>query len=82
MLWVVLNSGLIAFFKSFDTYPYSLLGIILAEEVEYQHILCILEAAHWVIEGKEGAAALLGLSPSTLRYRMQKLGIRRPQVGQ
>ncbi|HZA28623.1 MAG TPA: helix-turn-helix domain-containing protein [Gammaproteobacteria bacterium] len=52
------------------------------EEVEHQHILCILEAAHWVIEGKEGAAALLGLSPSTLRYRMQKLGIRRPRVGQ
>jgi formate hydrogenlyase transcriptional activator len=45
-------------------------------------ILCILEAAHWVIEGKEGAAALLGFSPSALRYRMQKLGIRRPRLGQ
>ncbi len=30
--WVLLNSGLIAFFKIFDAYPYSLLGIILAIE--------------------------------------------------
>ena len=32
MLWVLLNSGLIVFFKVFDAYPYSLLGIILAIE--------------------------------------------------
>jgi len=32
-----------------------------------------------VIEGKRGAAALLGLAPSTLRSRMVQLGIRRPR---
>ncbi len=48
------------------------------EEVERAHILRVLAEAHWVIEGPQGAAAILDLGPSTLRYRMQKLGIRRP----
>jgi PAS domain S-box-containing protein len=48
------------------------------EEVERRHILDMLEAANWKLEGADGAAALLGLKPSTLRSRMQKLDIRRP----
>ena len=48
------------------------------EEVERQHILEVLESAGWKLEGSDGAAALLGLKPSTLRSRMQKLDIRRP----
>jgi len=48
------------------------------EEVERQHILDVLESAGWKLEGNDGAAALLGLKPSTLRSRMQKLDIRRP----
>lgn len=31
-LWVVINSGIIAFIRKFDEYPYGLLGIILAAE--------------------------------------------------
>jgi uncharacterized membrane protein len=31
-LWILLNSGLIAFFTAFDAYPYGLLGIILSIE--------------------------------------------------
>ena len=48
------------------------------EEVERRHILEVLEASGWKLEGSTGAAALLGLKPSTLRSRMQKLEIRRP----
>jgi transcriptional regulator with GAF, ATPase, and Fis domain len=51
------------------------------EEVEAEHIRQVLENTDWIIEGKRGAAAVLGLEPSTLRYRMQKLGIRRPKGG-
>jgi Nif-specific regulatory protein len=47
------------------------------EEVERSHILRVLEKTNWVIQGKQGAAALLGLNPSTLRFRMQKLGIKK-----
>ena len=46
-------------------------------EVERLHILKILERTNWKIEGKQGAANLLGLKPSTLRNRMVKLGIAR-----
>ena len=48
------------------------------EEVERRHIIEVLESAGWKLEGADGAAALLGLKPSTLRSRMQKLDIRRP----
>jgi formate hydrogenlyase transcriptional activator len=41
-------------------------------------ILHILEKTGWRVSGKSGAATLLGLNESTLRSRMQKLGIKRP----
>lgn len=49
------------------------------EEVERNHILKILAETGWKIEGQQGAAAWLGLNPSTLRSRMEKLGIHKPQ---
>ena len=49
------------------------------ESVDRAHLLRVLEQYRWIIEGKTGAAAVLGLTPSTLRYRMQKLGIVRPK---
>jgi len=46
-------------------------------DIERDHILQALEKTGWRIEGKKGAAAMLGLNPSTLRGRMRKDGIRR-----
>jgi DNA-binding NtrC family response regulator len=48
------------------------------EETERNQILKILSETRWRIEGKDGAAAILGLHPSTLRARINKLGIVRP----
>ena len=48
------------------------------EQVGKNYILRILEQTGWRVEGPRGAAMILGLNPSTLRSRMQKLGIRRP----
>jgi len=45
------------------------------EEVERRHILFVLGQTGWVINGDKGAAAILGIHPSTLRSRMDKLGI-------
>jgi formate hydrogenlyase transcriptional activator len=45
------------------------------EEVERAHILQVLEATAWRISGERGAAQRLGLPPTTLRSRMEKLGI-------
>jgi PAS domain S-box-containing protein len=50
------------------------------EEMERNQILKTLSDTRWRIEGKDGAAAILGLHPSTLRARMHKLGIARPET--
>jgi len=52
------------------------------EETERNQILKILSETRWRIEGKAGAAAILGLHPSTLRARMHKLGIVRPEANE
>ncbi len=49
------------------------------EEVERDHILQALRETHGVIGGPGGAAVRLGLNRSTLRSRMDKLGISRIQ---
>jgi transcriptional regulator with GAF, ATPase, and Fis domain len=46
--------------------------------MERNHIVQILKETNWKIEGKNGAALLLDLNPSTLRSRLRKLGIHRP----
>jgi formate hydrogenlyase transcriptional activator len=43
-------------------------------------ILRTLEAAGWVIGGRDGAAARLGLKRTTLIYKMQRHGISRPSL--
>ncbi len=48
-------------------------------EDEKQQILAALQATHWRVYGVHGAAALLGIHPEKLRYRMQKYGLRRPK---
>jgi transcriptional regulator with GAF, ATPase, and Fis domain len=49
------------------------------EEVERNHILNVLEESGWVIDGKKGAATVLNINPNTLRSRMKKLGIAKPE---
>ena len=44
-------------------------------DAEREHIVRALERANWHIKGPKGAAAALGLNPSTLYSRMKKLGI-------
>jgi len=47
-------------------------------EVERDHILRALQASNWVIGGRSGAAARLGMKRTSLVYRMKKLRINRP----
>ena len=46
-------------------------------ELERSYILEVLNATNGQIKGKKGAAALLGVPPSTLYNKMRKLGIKR-----
>ena len=48
------------------------------EDVERRHIVAVLEDTGWRVSGARGAATVLGLKESTLRFRMKKLGIARP----
>ena len=50
------------------------------DSVQRQHIASILAECHWRVEGAGNAADRLGLNPSTLRFRMKKLGIERPRA--
>jgi len=47
------------------------------EDAERYHILRALEESNWVVGGKSGAAARLGLARTTLTSKMQKRGISR-----
>ncbi len=47
------------------------------EEVERRHIESVLGQTNGMIEGERGAAKILNMNPSTLRSRMQKLGLKR-----
>jgi formate hydrogenlyase transcriptional activator len=49
-------------------------------EVERDHIVRALEASDWVVGGRNGAAARLGMKRTSLVYRMQRLGIKRQQA--
>ena len=51
------------------------------EEVERSHIIGVLEKVQWRIRGKNGAAEILGLKPTTLDSRIKKLGIQRQAKG-
>jgi len=53
-------------------------GILPLQENEMQHILRALKHTKWRIRGKNGAAELLKINPTTLESRMKKLGIERP----
>ena len=55
-------------------------GIWRLEDVERAHILKVLGECGWRIAGRGNAAERLGLNRSTLRSRMEKLGLRRAEA--
>ncbi|MBT4499551.1 MAG: sigma 54-interacting transcriptional regulator [Gemmatimonadetes bacterium] len=51
-------------------------GVKPLQDMEREHIVAALRATGGKVSGKDGAAEMLGLKPSTLDSRMRKLGIR------
>ena len=47
-------------------------------DLERNHITKVLDQTLWRINGPKGAAVILDMNPETLRSRIQKLGIKRP----
>ncbi|MEM7584324.1 MAG: sigma 54-interacting transcriptional regulator [Acidobacteriota bacterium] len=50
------------------------------DEVMAAHIRAVLDRVDWQVAGAGGAAELLGMNPSTLRFRIKKLGITKASV--
>ena len=49
--------------------------------LEKANLIAALQAAGWRVSGTDGAAELLGLNPSTVAYRMKRLGVAKDQSG-
>ncbi|NNL86210.1 MAG: sigma 54-interacting transcriptional regulator [Myxococcales bacterium] len=47
-------------------------------ELERNNLLAALTRADWKIYGDDGAAALLGMKPTTVASRIERLGLKRP----
>jgi transcriptional regulator with GAF, ATPase, and Fis domain len=45
---------------------------------ERENLFAVLEKTGWKIKGVDGAAELLGLKPTTLISRIEKMGLKRP----
>jgi formate hydrogenlyase transcriptional activator len=67
----------IAELAPFDQVPQAPPAVNVLEEVEREQIVRALDQSNWVVGGRNGAAARLGLKRTSLVYRMQKLGISR-----
>ncbi|WAC14679.1 sigma-54-dependent transcriptional regulator [Dyadobacter pollutisoli] len=59
--------------------PVSKGTLMTMEECEREHIMFVLNKTNWKVSGKNGAAQILNMVPTTLDSRMRKLGIRRPE---
>ncbi|MEJ2156116.1 MAG: hypothetical protein P8X96_12320 [Desulfobacteraceae bacterium] len=49
------------------------------DQAQKEHILKTLKLTDWRVRGKNGAAEVLALKPTTLESKMAKLGIKRPR---
>jgi transcriptional regulator with GAF, ATPase, and Fis domain len=47
---------------------------------ERENLSMVLQKTGWRIKGAAGAAELLGVRPTTLMSRIEKLGLRRPAL--
>jgi formate hydrogenlyase transcriptional activator len=61
------------------TVPEPTVAAVTLADAEREHIVGTLRETGWVLGGPKGAAARLGMKRSTLRWKMKRLGISRPE---
>ena len=49
------------------------------KELQKKNLLAALGQADWRVSGKDGAAELLGVRPTTLSDRIKSFGLRKPR---
>jgi formate hydrogenlyase transcriptional activator len=67
----------VAELEPFNPPPRSSAAMGVLTQVEREHILQALKTSGWVVGGRNGAAARLGLKRTSLIYKMERLGISR-----
>ena len=72
---VIITDGDVLKVKFLERLSESASEIGTLEKAERGHIIRVLEKTGWRIKGRNGAAELLGLKPSTLYTKMERLGI-------
>jgi transcriptional regulator with GAF, ATPase, and Fis domain len=82
---VILSDGnRISFSGLHHTYAHRVPGedvsMVSLADLERDHIEKVLNATYWKISGPNSASLILGLKPTTLLFRMKKLGIKKPVV--
>ena len=80
---VILNHGPLLRFSGLfpsllDSAPTTDDAEMTLDDNERHHIIRTLKKTNWKVRGLGGAAELLNINPSTLAFRMKKLGIKRP----
>jgi transcriptional regulator with GAF, ATPase, and Fis domain len=82
---VILSDGsTISFSGLHHTYAHRVPGedsaMVSLADLEREYIEKVLNATHWKLSGPNSASLILGLKPTTLLFRMKKLGIKKPTV--
>ena len=72
---MILSNGPVLDVKQPQTTGMERTGDASLAENEKRHILNVLNRTRWRIKGKDGAADILKINPSTLYFRLKKLGI-------
>ena len=52
------------------------------QQRERQNLFVVLQKAGWKVKGAGGAAELLGVSPTTVFARIEKMGLKRPAISE
>jgi transcriptional regulator with GAF, ATPase, and Fis domain len=82
---VILYDGNEITFSGFDYassspgMPVQQKSLVPLAEFERQYIEQVLTAVNWKLSGPDSASAILEVKPTTLLYRMKKLGIKKPK---
>ena len=74
---VILTKGEVLQIPQMPSRTMNAIEAVSLKDAERDHILKVLEESNWVVGGKNGVAARLGVARTTLMSKMQKRGISR-----
>ncbi|MDD2734444.1 MAG: sigma 54-interacting transcriptional regulator [Desulfuromonadaceae bacterium] len=78
---MILSTGTVLIIDVPESYSSEIAQSMSLEDVERRHIISVMESTGWRVRGRNGAAEILTLKPTTLDSMMKKLGIARKKAG-